>query len=155
MSFTDSDVAVLSRSSNTAGNTSASVSVNVSRRSWVNSFRIWASTRVIADTLFLFFRRLSFGLHLLDHCDEHIFERARFLVGVEDPEAAHRQSAGDVSNRRLWIGVDDDVQPIAKERHSPALHIGPEDVARALRMFHDDFEDASFLSRLQLRRGPF
>src|SRR5215472_11225947 len=102
MSFTDSDVAVLSRRSNAAGNASASVSVNVSRRNWVNSFRIWASTHVIEDALFLFFRRLPFGLHLLDHCDEHVFERARFLVGIHHAEAVHRQSAGEVSNRRLW-----------------------------------------------------
>ena len=59
MSYTDSDVAVLSRSNNIAGNANASVSVNLSRRSCVNSFRIWASTRVIEGTLFLFLRRLS------------------------------------------------------------------------------------------------
>src|ERR1051325_4532992 len=172
MSFTDSEVALLSSNSSSTGKTSANASVSQSRQSCVNSFLTWARIRFIdffvrsptvregmfhkvvlpdgrtSDTLFL--GALTFLPQFLDHRDKDILQRVGHFVRARDLDLFARQPCSNVLDGRSRIFVRDDMQPFAKQRHAPAFHFALQQVVRPLRRIGREFDYVTFLLGLQV-----
>src|SRR5215469_6275047 len=134
-------MALLSSRSRIRGSTKASASARRSRTSWINSLRACEMIRRIS----ILRSYLSFLPGLFDDGDEHVFERVTFFVDIADFEARITQQANDLLLAGRHVFAGNDVEAVAKQRHTPAVHMFFKEVGGALRLIHAQFQEVTML----------
>src|SRR5436190_9100725 len=146
MSVTVSEIEVPSSAVRPTGSTRASPSASRSRKSCVSSLRAWAMMRRMVPTP-------SGGERaLLRNGEKDVLERVVLLDYPEDADAVAGEPFLEPAHGGLRVGVDDDVEAVAEQRHAPRLHLLLEHGDGAQRVVGANFEHAAALGRLHAAR---
>src|SRR5262249_39798388 len=142
ISVTVSEIEVPSSAVRPTGSTRASPSASRSRRSCVSSLRAWAMMRRMVPT------PSSGEYALLGDGEKDILERVVLLDRLEDADVVAGEAPLEPAHGGLRVGVDDDVEAVAEQRHAPRLQLLLEHGDGAQRVVGANFEHAAALSRL-------
>src|ERR1700744_1544896 len=97
-----------------------------------------------------FLRNFALLSCLLDHADEHVFEREAAFLRAQNAYSEIRQNSCRIPYSLLCAFVCDDVKTVAKQRYTPPFKILLQRIGRILRLVHGELKKMPFLAAFDL-----